>query len=78
MVGACSSRVKGNSLTVSESKARTVKDNICVRFEDVAGCEDAKLEIMELVNFLKHPHQYRDLGAKTPKVQHKTALFVNV
>ncbi|XP_078800653.1 mitochondrial inner membrane m-AAA protease component AFG3L1 isoform X3 [Oryzias latipes] len=34
---------------------------------DVAGCEDAKLEIMELVNFLKHPHQYRDLGAKTPK-----------
>uniref|UniRef100_A0A8C8DX44 AAA+ ATPase domain-containing protein n=1 Tax=Oryzias sinensis TaxID=183150 RepID=A0A8C8DX44_9TELE len=67
VVGACSSRVKGNSLTVTEFKSRTVKDNICVRFEDVAGCEDAKLEIMELVNFLKHPHQYRDLGAKTPK-----------
>uniref|UniRef100_A0A3B3B9U6 AAA+ ATPase domain-containing protein n=1 Tax=Oryzias melastigma TaxID=30732 RepID=A0A3B3B9U6_ORYME len=67
VVGACSSRLKGNPLTVSQSKARTVKDNISVRFEDVAGCDEAKLEIMELVNFLQHPHQYRDLGAKTPK-----------
>lgn len=35
---------------------------------DVAGCEEAKLEIMEFVNFLKNPQQYLDLGAKIPKV----------
>ena len=36
-------------------------------FSDVAGCEEAKLEIMEFVNFLKNPQQYLDLGAKIPK-----------
>ena len=34
----------------------------------MAGCEEAKLEIMEFVNFLKNPKQYQDLGAKIPKV----------
>lgn len=34
---------------------------------DVAGCEEAKVEIMEFVNFLKNPQQYIDLGAKIPK-----------
>ena len=34
---------------------------------DVAGCEEAKVEIMEFVNFLKNPQQYVDLGAKIPK-----------
>ena len=36
-------------------------------FRDVAGCEEAKIEIMEFVNFLKNPQQYTDLGAKIPK-----------
>ena len=34
----------------------------------MAGCEEAKLEIMEFVNFLKNPQQYINLGAKIPKV----------
>lgn len=37
-------------------------------FRDVAGCEEAKVEIMEFVNFLKHPEKYVELGAKIPKV----------
>ena len=34
---------------------------------DVAGCEEAKIEILEFVNFLKNPQQYTDLGAKIPR-----------
>ncbi|KAM7406203.1 hypothetical protein PAMP_000594 [Pampus punctatissimus] len=60
-------RGRGNPLSMSESKAKIIKDNISVRFRDVAGCEEAKLEILEFVNFLKNPQQYKDLGAKIPK-----------
>lgn len=40
---------------------------LCYLCRDVAGCEEAKIEIMEFVNFLKNPQQYIDLGAKIPK-----------
>ncbi|KAI1705869.1 peptidase family m41 domain-containing protein [Ditylenchus destructor] len=43
------------------------KEDIKTRFGDVAGCEEAKIEIMEFVNFLKNPEQYKALGAKIPK-----------
>mmetsp|Transcript_27322 Transcript_27322/g.50369 ORF Transcript_27322/g.50369 Transcript_27322/m.50369 type:complete len:692 (-) Transcript_27322:280-2355(-) len=36
-------------------------------FKDVAGCDEAKVEIMEFVDFLKNPQKYRELGAKIPK-----------
>ena len=51
-----------------QSTAKVVNPaEINVAFKDVAGCEEAKIEIMEFVNFLKNPVQYTDLGAKIPK-----------
>merc|ERR1719195_1013169 len=51
-----------------QSTAKVINPaEINVAFKDVAGCEEAKIEIMEFVNFLKNPGQYTDLGAKIPK-----------
>lgn len=61
---------RGSLFGTSESKARIIKNNTSVRFSDVAGCEEAKLDILEFITFLKSPHQYHDLGAKIPKVCH--------
>ncbi|KAG9474953.1 mitochondrial inner membrane m-AAA protease component AFG3L1-like [Eleutherodactylus coqui] len=57
----------GGIFGFKESTAKMLKGNIDVKFRDVAGCEEAKLEIMEFVNFLKNPKQYHDLGAKIPR-----------
>lgn len=52
----------------TKSTAQVVDpEDIDVRFKDVAGCEESKVEIMEFVNFLKHPDAYEKLGAKIPK-----------
>lgn len=54
--------------TMMQSTAKIINPaDIKVAFKDVAGCEEAKIEIMEFVNFLKNPQQYTDLGAKIPK-----------
>ncbi|KAJ4947844.1 hypothetical protein JOQ06_009875 [Pogonophryne albipinna] len=67
MAGGRGGKGQGDPFSMSKSKAKIITDNIKVRFKDVAGCEEAKLEILELVNFLKNPRQYHDLGAKIPK-----------
>uniref|UniRef100_T1IJ28 AAA+ ATPase domain-containing protein n=1 Tax=Strigamia maritima TaxID=126957 RepID=T1IJ28_STRMM len=58
----------GGIFGMGESTAKLINSSdIGVKFRDVAGCEEAKLEIMEFVNFLKNPQQYIELGAKIPK-----------
>ena len=54
---------------VGKAKAQMFdKDsNVTITFKDVAGLEEAKVEIMEIVDFLKNPDKYRDLGGKIPK-----------
>lgn len=57
-----------NPFSAGESYAKVIKQSdINVTFKDVAGCEEAKIEIMEFVNFLKSPAKYEELGAKIPK-----------
>ncbi|HBN05578.1 MAG TPA: peptidase M41, partial [Bacteroidales bacterium] len=43
------------------------ENDVKTTFEDVAGLEGAKLEVMEIVDFLKNPKKYTDLGGKIPK-----------
>ncbi len=51
-----------------QSKARLFnKDTPQVTFANVAGVDEAKQELSEVVDFLKHPGKYRSLGARTPK-----------
>uniref|UniRef100_A0ABM0H019 AFG3-like protein 2 n=1 Tax=Saccoglossus kowalevskii TaxID=10224 RepID=A0ABM0H019_SACKO len=58
---------RGGIFGFGQTTAKILKEDVGVRFRDVAGCEEAKLEIMEFVNFLKNPQQYIELGAKIPK-----------
>ncbi len=59
----------GGIFNVGKSKAILFdkESNIRLNFNDVAGLEEAKLEIKEIVDFLKNPKKYTDLGGKIPK-----------
>jgi cell division protease FtsH len=59
----------GQSLfSIGKSRARLVADpDTGVTFDDVAGCDEAKFELQEVVNFLKNPKQYEEVGARIPK-----------
>jgi len=59
----------GNIFSVGKSKARIFdKDaHVKIDFKDVAGLEEAKMEVKEIVDFLKNPKKYTELGGKIPK-----------
>ncbi|CAK8985182.1 unnamed protein product [Durusdinium trenchii] len=58
----------GNPFELGKSKARIIKDgDTKVKFADVAGCDGAKTELVEVVDFLKNTSRYSELGAKIPK-----------
>jgi len=59
----------GQIFNIGKSKAQLFdKDtSVSVTFNDVAGLEEAKVEIMEIVDFLKNPSKYTNLGGKIPK-----------
>jgi cell division protease FtsH len=60
--------MSGGLFDIGKSKARVyVQSKTGVSFNDVAGIDEAKEELMEIVEFLKNPQRYRRLGGKIPK-----------
>jgi cell division protease FtsH len=59
---------KGGAFSFGKSKARLIDENTnAVTFADVAGCDEAKEEVFELVDFLKDPTRFQKLGGHIPK-----------
>ena len=69
MGGGIGSGMGGGIFSVGKSKARMYEKGnaIGITFKDVAGQEGAKQEVQEIVDFLKNPQKYTDLGGKIPK-----------
>ena len=59
----------GQIFNIGKSKAQLFdkESSVSVNFKDVAGLQEAKVEIMEIVDFLKNPKKYTELGGKIPK-----------
>ncbi len=56
------------AMNFGKSRARMLQeDNKKVTFKDVAGCDEAKEEVKEIVDFLKDPQKFQDIGGRIPK-----------
>lgn len=59
---------KGGPMSFGKSKAKMMTaDQVKVTFEDVAGADEAKEEVAEIVDFLKDPEKYKNLGGRIPR-----------
>ncbi len=59
---------KGGAFSFGKSKARLIDENTnAITFADVAGCDEAKEEVFELVDFLKDPTKFQKLGGHIPR-----------
>lgn len=59
---------KGGPMAFGKSKAKLLsEDQIKTTFDDVAGCDEAKEDVKELVEFLRDPSKYQRLGGKIPR-----------
>ena len=69
MGGAGNGNAGGKTMTFGKSKAKmmTPADKNRITFEDVAGVDEEKEELEEIVEFLKNPKKYTDMGARIPK-----------
>ena len=60
---------KGGAFSFGKSRARLLdKDSNKVTFADVAGCDEAKEEVQEIVDYLKAPNRYQSLGGRVRAV----------
>jgi len=62
-------RQAGGALTFGKTRAKIYDESVRtkVTFQDVAGVDEAKAELVEVVDFLKHPKKYQSLGGRIPK-----------
>ena len=59
---------KGGPMSFGKSKAKLMEGGkVKTTFKDVAGCEEAKQDVQELVDFLRDPTKFQKLGGKIPR-----------
>jgi cell division protease FtsH len=67
-IGRRASQSQAGMFSFGRSRARQhVSDRSDVTFNDVAGADEAKAELQEVVDFLRHPQKYHDIGARIPR-----------
>ncbi|RLD09596.1 MAG: cell division protein FtsH [Chlamydiae bacterium] len=60
-------RGMGMAMTFGKSRAKKNKDKSEITFKDVAGCDEAKEEVTEIIDYLKDPKKFEKLGGKIPR-----------
>ena len=57
----------GQRIRIVDPTSKEGKKNLKIKFRDVAGLHEAKREVMEIVDYLRKPQKYVQLGARLPK-----------